>query len=443
MSYDTEYKSKFRTADQAVEVVKSGDWVDYAFALSQPFALDAALAKRKNQLQDIKIRGTLALRPLQVVENDREREVFTYCSWHFTGYERKLHDAGLCTYIPLIFRTMPQLYRQELPVDVAMIGVTPMDEYGYFNFSMSAAALKAIADKAKIVIVEENSCLPRALGKREESLHISEVDFIVRHDRPLPALPVAAPDDMDKKVAASIVEEIVDGATIQLGIGGMPNAVGNMIAESGLKDIGMHTEMLVDAYLAMYRTGKLTNKKKTLDPGKGIWAFGIGSQELYDWVDNNPGLCTSSVDYVNDPHVIAQLDNFVSVNNCIEVDLFGQVSSESSGYRHISGTGGQVDFVTGAYAAKGGKSFICFKATYTGKEAEQSRVVPVLPPGSIVTAPRSQIHYLVSEWGKVNLMGASNWERAERIISIAHPAFRDDLIKQAEKMNIWRKSNKK
>ncbi len=443
MSYDAEYKKKFCSAEQAVKVVKSGDWVDYAFGLNQPVALDAALAERKGELNDIKIRGTLGLKPRQVVETDRERAVFTYSSWHFSGYERKLHDQRLCTYIPLLFRQQPKYYRQELPVDVAMVAVAPMDKHGYFNFSMSNTALKAIVEKAKIVIVEENNCLPVALGGREECVHISEVDFITRHDASLPTLPAAPPDDIDKKVAELIVADIVDGSTVQLGIGGMPNAVGSMIAESDLKDMGMHTEMLVDAYLAMYKKGKLTNRKKTLDKGKGAWAFGMGSQELYEWVDGNPGLASYSVDYTNDPYVIGQIDNFVSVNNCLEVDLFGQVSSESSGARHISGTGGQLDFVTGAYMSKGGKSFICFKASYQGKSGAQSRVAPVLPQGSIVTAPRTQLNYLVSEWGKVNLMGASNWERAERIISIAHPDFRDDLIKQAEKMNIWRQSNKK
>ena len=206
----------------------------------------------------------------------------------------------------------------------------------------------------------------------------------------------------------------------------------------------MHTEMLVDAYLTLYEQGKLTNKRKVLDKGKGAWTFCLGSRKLYDWVDVNPSLAAYPVDYTNDPAVIAQMDNFISVNNCVEVDLYGQISAESAGVRHISGTGGQLDFVTGSYLSRGGKSFICFRSSANDKKSgrNSSRVVPTLPTGGIVTDPRSQVHFLVTEWGKVNLAGCSTWERAEKIISIAHPDFREDLIKEAEKMNIWRRSNK-
>ena len=439
----TEYNEKFCTAEEAVKIVKSGDWVDYAFGLAQPIELDKALAARKNELKDIKIRGSLALSPRQVVEQDPQRDVFTYSSWHFSGYDRKLHDKGLCNHIPMIFRNQPRFYRNENTVDVAMIAVSPMDNHGYFNFSMSNSAIKAITDTAKVIIVEENKWLPVALGGQEEAIHISEVDFITKANHKIATLPSALPDEDDQKVAELIVEEIVDGATIQLGIGAMPNAVGNLIADSDLKGIGMHTEMLVDAYLNMYKKGKLTNKNKTLDKGKGVWSFGVGSEELYLWVDHNPGLASYPVNYTNDPQIIAQIDNFISVNNCIEVDLFGQISSESSGTRHISGTGGQLDFVTGAYLARGGKSFICFKSAYSHENNKKTRIIPTLPQGSIVTAPRTQAHYLVSEWGKVSLAGASTWERAEKIISIAHPDFREQLVKEAEKMKIWRKSNKK
>nr|WP_284708237.1 acetyl-CoA hydrolase/transferase C-terminal domain-containing protein [Sporomusa sphaeroides] len=195
----------------------------------------------------------------------------------------------------------------------------------------------------------------------------------------------------------------------------------------------------------MYKKGKLTNKYKKLDKGKGVWAFCAGTRELYDWVDCNPALASFPVDYTNNPAVIAQIDNFVSVNNCVEVDLYGQISSESAGIRQISGTGGQLDFVTGSYLSPGGKSFICFRSSFTDKQSGvmSSRVVPVLPAGGIVTDPRAQVNYLVTEWGKVNLAGCSTWERAERIITIAHPHFREELINQAEQMKIWRRSNKR
>lgn len=446
MSYKAQYQAKFRTPEDAVKCVKSGDWVDYGAVLSQPVALDKALAARKAELADVKIRAVLAMRPREVIECDPAREHFTYCTWYMGGYERKMYNQGRCDYIPLLLRNLPLFYRRELTPDVAMIATAPMDNEGYFNFSMSAFANKAVIEKAKIVIIEENKYMPYANGTgQEHRVHITDVDFIVRGDYPLTVLPSAPPDDDDKKAAAFIVEEIKNGSTIQLGIGGMPNAVGQMIADSDLKELGMHTEMLVDAYLQMHRRGKLTNLSKNIDKGLGVWAFGAGSQDLYDWVEGNSSLSLHPTNYVNDPYIMAHLDNFVSVNNCLEVDLFGQVSSESSGYRHISGTGGQLDFVTGAYMSKGGKSFICFKSTLTDKKLQtlKSRVVPMLPEGTSVTVPRMQVNYLVTEFGKVNLAGATVWERAERIISIAHPDFREELIKQAGKMQIWRKSNKR
>ena len=446
MSIVNEYKSKLCSANDAVAIVQSGDWVDYGMGLSQPVVLDEALAKRKHELRDVKIRSIMTVMPRQVVSKDPDRETFTYCSWHFSGYDRKLNEQGLCNFIPMIYRNLPSYYRNYLAVDVAMVSVPPMDKHGYFNFSLNNSATRATLETAKKVIVEINENLPIALGGREECIHISEVDYIVAgNNTPAIELPGTIPDEIDQRAARLIVDEIVDGATIQLGIGGMPNAVGNLIAESDVKNLGMHTEMLVDAFLTLYEKGKLTNKFKNTDKGKGAWTFCMGSQKLYDWVDNNPSLASYPVDYLNDPEVIARIDNFISVNNCIEVDLFGQVSSESSGLRHISGSGGQLDFVTGAYSARGGKSFMCFRSSYTDPKTGEfrSRVVPTLPVGTIVTTPRSQAQYFVTEWGKVNLAGCSSWERAERLISIAHPDFHDELIRQAEQMKIWRRSNKR
>jgi acyl-CoA hydrolase len=202
--------------------------------------------------------------------------------------------------------------------------------------------------------------------------------------------------------------------------------------------------MLADAYLDMFKTGKLTNRRKNIDKGKGVWTFCIGSQELYDWLDDNPGLASYPVDYTNDPYIMSRNDNLVSINTCIGIDLFGQVSAESAGMRAISGTGGQLDFITGAYLSRGGNSFICFSSTYTDRKTGEvkSRILPSLPMGEIVTDPRSHVHYFVTEWGMVNLAGRSTWERAEKIISIAHPAFREELIKEAQKMKIWRQINK-
>ena len=445
MSLQSEYQAKLRSPEQAVAVVQSGQWVDYGMALSEPTLLDAALARRKDQLEDVKIRASLTVEPREVIKVDPNRDTFTLCSWHFGGLERKWHEAGLVNYIPMVYRNEPSYYRSGLQVDVAMLKLTSMDKHGFFNFSTTNSATRAILDAAKIVIVETDDNLPVALGGREECIHISDVDYIVEGgNSKLFELPSGSFDEVDRRAAAYIVDEIVDGAVIQLGIGGMPNAVGTLIAESDVRDLGIHTEMLVDSYLTMYEAGRLTNKRKQIDRCKGVWAFCMGSRRLYDWIDHNPFLASYPVDYTNDPAVIAQNDHFVSINSCLEVDLYGQVSSESSGVRQISGSGGQLDFVTGAYSSWGGKSFMCFRSTYTDPKTGRlgSRVVPTLPQGSTVTTPRSQAHYFVTEWGKVVLAGCSTRERAERLISIAHPDFRDDLIRQAEAMKIWRRTNK-
>lgn len=295
MSFSNEYKQKLVSPDDAVKVVKSGDWVDDGMGTGQPVILDAALARRKDELQDVKIRGTLAFKPREVIEVDQERRVFTYSSWHFGGYERKMHDRGLCNYIPMVYRNKPRFYRNHLDVDVAMICVTPMDKHGYFNFALTNSATKAILDKAKVVIVEVNECLPYAFGGSEECIHISEVDLIVEAYCLPTELAGTDADEIDIRVAKLIVEDIGDGATIQLGIGAMPNAVGNLIAESDVKDLGMHTEMLVDSYLTMFEKGKLTNRLKSIDKGKGVWTFCAGSKRLYEWVDHNPGLASFPV----------------------------------------------------------------------------------------------------------------------------------------------------
>ena len=444
MTVFEEYRAKLRTPEQAVQAVKSGDWVDYTTALGFPILLDAALAKRRDELTDVKIRGNLIFGPIQTVECDPTREHFLYNSWHCSGYERKLCDQGLCNYIPMIFRNVVPYYRHFLTVNVAMVCVAPMDKHGYFNLSCATGVAKGILDKADIVILEVNEHLPRIYGGFDESIHISDVDYVVEGEHPpLPQFPIAPPTEEDVKIADLIVPHIVDGATLQLGIGGMPNVVGARLAESDLKDLGMHTELCGDAYYELYKAGKLTNQRKALLPGKGVTGIVFGSQALYDWVDQNPGLVVEPLEYVNAPETIGQLDNMISINNCIAVDLYGQVCAESAGLRHISGTGGQLDYLTGAAMSKGGKAFICMTSSFVDKTGvRRSRILPHFG-GDIVTDPRSQAYYIVTEYGAVNLAGRSTWERAERLVSIAHPDFREELIAAAEKQKIWRRSNRR
>lgn len=444
MTVFEKYRAKLRTPEQAVQAVKSGDWVDYTSNVCFPALLDAALAKRRDELTDVKIRGNLIFSPIQTVECDPTREHFLYNSWHCSGYERKLCDKGLCNYIPMIFRNVVPYYRHFLTVNVAMMCVTPMDQHGYFNLSCAAGIARGILEKADIVILEVNEHLPRILGGFDESIHIDEVDYVVEGEHPpLPQFPIAQPTEEDIKIADLIVPHIVDGATLQLGIGGMPNVVGARLAESDLKDLGMHTELCGDAYYELYKAGKLTNKRKALQRGKGVTGIVFGSQDLYEWVDQNPGVVVEPLEYVNAPETIARHENMISINSCIAVDLYGQICAESAGLRHISGTGGQLDYLTGAAMSAGGKAFICMTSSFVDKSGvRRSRVLPHFN-GDIVTDPRSQAYYIVTEYGAVNLAGRSTWERAEMLVSIAHPDFRDSLIAAAEEQKIWRKSNRR
>ena len=444
MDVRQEYRAKLRTPEQAVELVKSGDWVDYASNICFPQLLDAALAKRRDELQDVKIRGNLLFGPIQAVEVDPSREHFIYNSWHCSGYERKLCDKNLCNFIPMIFRNLGWYYTNFLTVNVAMMAVTPMDRHGYFNFSCATGIAKAIMDKADIVILEVNEHLPRILGGFDECILISEVDCVVEGEHPpLPQFPIAEASEEDKKIASFIVPHIVDGATLQLGIGTMPNVVGGMISDSDLKDLGMHTELCGDAYFRMAQAGKLTNKRKTFQKGKGVTGLVFGSRELYDWVDQNPSVVVEPLSYVNDPGIIAKHDNMISINSCISVDLYGQICAESAGLRQISGTGGQLDYLTGAAMSKGGKAFICMTSSFVDKKGERhSRILPHFD-GDIVTDPRSQAFWIVTEYGAENLAGCSTWERAEKLVSLAHPDFRDELIQAADAQRIWRRSNKR
>ena len=239
------------------------------------------------------------------------------------------------------------------------------------------------------------------------------------------------------------MEDIVDGDCIQLGIGALPNCIGNMIADSDLKDLGIQSEMFCDAFVKMYEAGKVTNAKKAYDINKSSYSFCLGMQETYDFLDDNPRCASTNVLHTNDPARVAMHDNVIAINNILEVDLLSQVCSESFGLRQISGTGGQLDFVIGAFHSKGGKGYLAFSSTFKDKEGNvHSRVRPLLTPGAVVTVPRTQVQYLVTEYGKVNLKAMSTWGRAAELIKIAHPDFREDLIKNAQDLNIWRRSNK-
>jgi acyl-CoA hydrolase len=298
--------------------------------------------------------------------------------------------------------------------------------------------------KAKTVIVEVNNRTPRCLGGADDSIHVSQVDFIIEGpNSPLVELPHTTASAADIEIAKSVLSMIEDGACLQLGIGALPNTIGSMIAASDLKDLGVHTEMLADSYVEMYEAGRITGRRKNINREKMVYTFALGSQKLYDFLHDNPIGAIFPATYTNDPAVIAQNEKVLAINNALEVDLFSQVASESTGFRQISGTGGQLDFIQGAFKSDGGKGFICINSTFKKKDgAIASRIVPTLSPGTIVTCPRSIVHYVVTEFGVAQLKAKSTWQRAEALINIAHPDFRDELIKHAEAMGIWRRTNK-
>lgn len=443
MNYQEEYKRKLVTADEAVKVVKSGDWIDYPLGICGANELEAALARRKEELFDVKFRSILSVWPNYCIEADPTGIHFCWNSWHFSGKERNYYQQGLVYYIPMKFNELPAMVTN-LTTDVFMATVAPMDRHGWFNFGASATGSRASIRNAGNVLVEVNTNMPRVLGGNSEAIHISEIDYIYESSNPpLPAIAPVPATAAEKSIAGFVLEHMRDGSCIQLGIGGIPGAVGSMVAASDLKDLGVHTEMYVDAFLEMTEARKITGRRKNIDPLKQVFSFAFGSKLLYEFLDDNPGLASYPIDYVNNPWRIARNDNVVSVNAAIEVDLFGQICSESVGTRHISGTGGQLDFVEGAYRSKGGQSFVCLSSTFKGADGKvQSNIKPVLTTGAIITCPRTASHIIVTEYGTADIKGRTTWERAEALINIAHPGFRDELVKAAQQMKIWRSSNR-
>ena len=445
MDYQALYKQKLTTAAEAVKVVKSGDWVDYGWCTNHPVALDKALSDRRNELYDVKLRGGVTMWMPEVCKGEDAGKHFTWNSWHCTGVDRKILASGMGYFSPMRYSELPRFYHENLTVDVAMVQVTPMDSHGNFSFALGCSGIADMMAKAKVIILEVNQNMPWVYGLTGSEINIRDVDMVVEGDNPPVATlpPSGEPTEVDRAVANLVVPHIPNGACLQLGIGGMPNTIGSMIAQSDLKDLSVHTEMYVDGFADIAKAGKITGKHKNLDKGRQVYAFAAGSQSMYDYMDRNPEVMAAPVDYTNDVRVISQIDNFISINNAIDMDLFGQVNAESAGIKHISGTGGQLDFVLGAYLSKGGKSFICMSSTVTAKDGTlKSRIVPTLTPGTIATDPRTCVHYIVTEYGVVNLTGLSVWERAEQLIGIAHPDFREQLVADAEKMGIWRRSNR-
>jgi itaconate CoA-transferase len=431
--YASEYRQKLTTPQKAVEEIESGATIIHGMINAEPPALLAAIADRAREgdLKDIKI---FSMAPQEhaaktVLAPDLSDCIQAY-SWFVSGADRPLVKVGLHYFVPNYFHQVPKIIRDFMDIDVTVTTVSPMDKAGYFSFGTVNDYTSTAARHCKTLIVEVNENMPRVFG--DSLLHISEVDAIVENHVPLLGLIPAELKSEDEIIGRYISEMVPDGATIQLGFGAIPNAIAYCLMDH--KDLGIHTELFCSSMVDLIEVGVITGRKKTLHPRKNVFTNAWGTERMYEFINNNPSMESYPVSYTNDPAVIAQNDNFVSINSILEVDLLGQCNAEFLAGSQFSGTGGQLDFVRGAFNSKGGKSILAFYST-AGDE-ESSRVVPRFKAGTAVTTPRMDTHYLATEYGIVNLKGKSTRERALDIISIAHPKFRDDLLREAEGMYI-------
>lgn len=434
------YKDKLVSADFAASLIKDGDRISFGMGVGHSKTFDDALAKRINDLYDIEVISLLTFmdKPYSVFTASEGKEHVFFMAEHMTAQDRQMRDDGRCWYMPMQLREAPSYwYIDGNQVDYLVIQVTPMDAHGNFNMGPCVADNFGIMHNAKHVIVEVNEALPFAFG--ENSINISEVDYVIEGEAHKPTVLGSKPfTELDHQIASHVVERMRSNSTLQLGIGSLPNCIGALLCDSDMGNFSCHTEMLADAYLDLFNAGKLTGDKP-IYRGKMVYTFAAGREELYDFIDHNQICYAMPSGFTNDIEVIASIDNFVSINGAMGVDLFGQVNAETIGPKQFSGTGGQLDFVQGAYKSNGGQSFICLPSSRTLKDGTRiSTITPLLAPGSIVTTPRTATHFVVTEYGAVNLKGKSTAQRAELLISIAHPDFRDDLIKEAEKLGIWR-----
>ena len=429
MDYKAIYANKLMSLSDAAAKVESGWMIGMDAAAAHPAALVSAIAARAKagEISGVKIDTLLDVEPLECYADPELNGKFNGVSWFTGGYARKAVNAGYADFIPTYYRDSPGNVRRLYDYDVFITEVSPMDKHGYFSLSTVSSMSEAKLDKAKRVFVVVNDRQPRAVCGLQ--VHVSQVDAIVENNHELPVLPPVKLDDVSVTIGNLIAEQISDGACIQLGVGTIPDATG--MALKSKHDLGIHTEMFVDSMIELIECGAVNNSKKQIHRGQCVTTFAFGSKRIYDFIDDNPGIAILPVDYVNDPNVICKNDNMISINAAVEVDLMGQVCAESIGTRHLSGTGGQVDFVRGACQSKGGKSFIAF--TSTAKNGTVSKIQPTLTPGAVVTTSKNDVDYIVTEYGIAQLRGLPLSKRVANLIAIAHPDFRDELTFEAKK----------
>lgn len=432
------YRNKIKSPAEAAKVVKSGDWVDFGFGNGFPELFDEALAARRDELQDVKIRGGLVYRPIiHTIDCDPDRKHFQYYSWHLGGYERKMFTAGRLQFVPMLLRLLPEMYRDYLRVDVAVVPVSKPDEQGYCGLGLANFCWKTIMEKARIVIFEVNENMPCLQGvDGSHRVSLDEADIIMEGQHgPLCTSSYRTPSEADLQIARNVVAEIPNGATLSLGVGTIPFTIAQMLAQSDREDMGCHTGTISDAFLALYKAGKLTNAKKEVKTGLNTWNLASGSQELYDWLQENPQLFyPAELDYVHNPRVIEKISNYISINGGVQLDLMGQENAESVGTRQLSGVGGQLDFLEGAFLSRGGAGYICIESSRVDKKGvRHSNIVPAIAAGSAISGPRALIQNVATEYGVAHLTGLSLKERAQAMIAVAHPDFRAELQEYAAK----------
>ncbi len=430
--FGTLYEAKRSTAEDLAARVESGWLIGMDAAVAGAPCILEALAERarKDELKGVRIQTLLDVYPYAFYADNSLFGKLTGEAWFSGGGARKAVNAGFADTIPNYYRDCPGLIRKGGDYDLFIASVSPMDKHGYFSLGATCSYSPAMLEKAKRVFLEVNDRQPRAVCGGQ--IHISQVDGFVETSHALPVLPPTRQDDISRQIGGLIAERIDDGSCIQLGIGAIPDAVG--AALTAKHDLGIHTEMFTDSMVELIQCGAVNNSKKQIYRGQSVTTFAFGSQRIYDYIDDNPGIAILPVDYVNDPNVICQNDNMISINAALEVDLWGQVCAESVGTRHMSGTGGQVDYVRGATQSKGGMSFIAFSATT--KNDTISKIKSTLTPGAVVTTSKNDVDYIVTEFGAAHLLGDPLSSRARQLIAIAHPNFRDELTFEAKKRGI-------
>lgn len=448
MNYNEIYKHKLGSASEAVALIRDHSEVWAGIAVSIPVVLVNALLEREADVQDITINHIVDIYPqINWRQQGRDSNIKVDCG--YPTVSRDLVINGDFTLTPNRFAELPRIYTDERirPMHVAMIMVTPMDRHGYFCLGTGADASVPIAlnaarkrrqgDERYLVLAQVNSQMPRSRG--HNYIHISDIDAIVEADQELAALSESRPGEVEMKIGEYCAEFVKDGSTIQLGIGDIPNAVAQAFLRANLHDLGIHSEMACDTMKDLWDAGVVTNRLKTFMPNKSIFTFAMGTRKLYEWIDDNPGIEFYPVDFVNNPHNIGRNDNMVSINACLQVDLSGQICSESIGYKQYTHPGGQLDFVDGAFQSRGGISIIATQSTASPSANPGqliSKIVPNISPGGIITTPRSCADYVVTEWGAAQIKGQSVRRRVQNIIRVAHPDFRDELEFEARQRNL-------